>query len=155
MTKDYRCNGIELYWGDNPVGDFDLRHFDPHAKALLLGEWKWVDKEIERDIKQRCVYEGIIDFFHPRIWIVYIIGTVVPDGEGRFWTQCERFLRLMPGRKLDEICIPNLQMKPGNVSFLISHFKAKASREIFDWNVKRASNDNVVRFVPNYGRKKA
>jgi hypothetical protein len=150
MVKDYW--GTEIYWGDAPVGDFDLRYINKSG-GLLIGEWKGSDSEIERDTAQRYKYLQMVRYFHPDIWLVYITGQRVPDGMGRWPAQCERFRRLMPDDKLKEIEIRDLMPRPGNVTFLTSYFDLQWGKEVFRKNVGIANNDNFPRFVPDYGKK--
>ena len=148
MVKNYHGTGI--YWGDAPVGDFDLRYIGKSG-GLLIGEWKGTDAEIERDSAQRHKYLQMIRYFHPDIWLVYITGMRILDGLGRQTAHCERFRRLMPNNQLQEIEVRDLVLRPGNVTFLLSHFDLRWGKEVFQKNIKTASNDNVPRFVPDYG----
>jgi hypothetical protein len=149
MVKDYFGTGI--YWGDAPVGDFDGRYIHRSGGVLIL-EWKGSDSEIERDSAQRHKYLSMIRYFHPDIWLVYVTGMRVHDGMGRWPAQCERFRRLTPNDQLVEIDIPDLVLRPGNVTFLLSHFDVKWGKEVFRKNIRLADNDNHPRFVPDYGK---
>jgi hypothetical protein len=150
MVKKFYKGGIRFYYGDYPVGDVDLRHFYSGGPALLLGEIKWSQEEILKHHQQKWNFQQIVDFLHPYIWVVYIIGRPIGiDNE----LQCERFFRVVKWKGLEELEFFPLLIQPGNLGPLLNYFRKTCVKEIAEYQ-KQAANDNS-RIVPDYGKRRA